>query len=303
VSYSPAQQQVIELLGRPPQPIAFDPGLRAELVAFLEAELEPLAGLIGDDEVWMSTHTLASVHGCETHFVATQGDFAWTVANARGTVAHKAIELSLFWRGEPEPMELATNALARLAEDDAGAGRFLQGLGEADRAQLLGEVNALVATFLECFPPLKPKWTPVCESKSRVELLGGRVVLSGKVDLTLGRSRGYEAEKVIVDLKSGQAAVVHRDDLRFYALVETLKLGVPPRLLASYYLETARAQPEDVSVDLLFAAARRTADGVRKVVELRSDSREPAVRPGPSCRWCPLRTTCPEGIAHLEGDA
>lgn len=298
--YSPAQQQVIDLLGRPPAPIVFDAALRADLLAFLEDEVAPLAPLLDGDPLWVSKHALASVHGCEALHVATVGEFAWSVANVRGSVAHKAIELSVFWRGEPQPGVLASEALERVADGDAGASRFLQGLGEADRAQLLGEVNALVATFLECFPPLKPEWRPVAESRSRVGLLDGLVVLSGKVDLTLGAALGQEARKVIVDLKSGAAAVVHRDDLRFYALVETLKLGVPPRKLASYYLDAGRAQPEDVTVDLLHAAARRTADGIRKLAELRAGQRPPAVRAGPSCRWCPLHATCPEGMLHLE---
>jgi RecB family exonuclease len=300
MAYSPAQQQVIDLLGRPAAPVVFDATLRDDLLDFLSDELTDLAPVLGDDALWVSKHALASVHGCEAHHVATSGDFAWSVANVRGTVAHKAIELSVFWRGEPNPALLATEALERLADADDGAARFLQGLGEADRAQLLGEVNALVATFLECFPPLKHEWRPVTESRSRVELLDGRVVLSGKVDLTLGTAVGQEARKVIIDLKTGGAAVVHRDDLRFYALVETMKLGVPPRKLASYYLDAGRAQPEDVTVELLHAAARRTADGVRKLAELRAGAREAAVRPGASCRWCPLRTTCPEGMVHLE---
>ena len=62
------------------------------------------------------------------------------------------------------------------------------------------------------------------------------------------------AGKVLVDLKTGGFAPSHRDDLRFYALVETLRLGVPPRLLASYYLDGGRLQQEPVSEDTLRGA-------------------------------------------------
>ena len=54
----------------------------------------------------------------------------------------------------------------------------------------------------------------------RAELCGGRVVLSGKADLTLGQPEGTGAGKVIIDLKTGGFAPVHREDLRFYALLE-----------------------------------------------------------------------------------
>ena len=60
-------------------------------------------------------------------------------------------------------------------------------------------------------------------------------MLSGKYDLTLGTSEpvgeageGMRAGKVIVDLKTGLRNLTDREDLRFYALIETLLVGVPP---------------------------------------------------------------------------
>jgi RecB family exonuclease len=309
MAYNPAQQRVIDLLGKRPDPAPMPEDLADSLLAFLTDELAEVAERIPDGrQVVASKHGLGTVHGCEAHHVALEGTFAWSVPVARGSVVHKAIELTVAWRGEPHPLTLVEEALERLADGDADLSRFLAGLAEADRAQLLSEANALVAGFLEGFPPLKREWRPVCESRSRVELFDAKILLAGRVDLTLGgptreadgRAR---SDKVIIDLKTGAPATVHRDDLRFYALVETLKLGVAPRLLATYYLDSARPQPEEVTAELLWAAARRTADGVRKMVALTFDGAEPAVRPGPACRWCPLQTTCPEGRVHLEQDA
>jgi CRISPR/Cas system-associated exonuclease Cas4 (RecB family) len=298
--YSPAQQQVIDLLGTGgSEPPAFPPGLAAELRSHLEEELAPLVSLLPEGEtLWVAKHDLATVHGCEAHHVAAKGQFSWSVPTVRGAVAHKAIELSVHWRGEPYPAELVDEAIARLIEDDRGPAEFLGALVASDLAQLRGEAGDLVAKFLECFPPLNPRWTPVTESRVRADLLDGAVVLSGKVDLTLGSSRGGEARKVIIDLKSGSPVVVHRDDLRFYALVETLRLGVPPRRVATYYLDAARAQPEDITPELLHAATLRVVAGVRKLVELKQ-GREPEVRPGAACRWCPLVESCEPGQAHL----
>jgi RecB family exonuclease len=91
---------------------------------------------------------------------------------------------------------------------------------------------------------------------------------------------------------------VHREDLRFYALIETLRIGVPPRLLASYYLDTASFVPEEVTEDTLMASVARLSDGVGRLVELLHGGRTPTRIPGPPCRWCPVYDTCEEGQAH-----
>jgi hypothetical protein len=157
-----------------------------------------------------------------------------------------------------------------------------------------------VAKFLECFPPLSTKWSPVVESRIYAHLLDARVTMQGRVDLTLGRSQGTTAGKVIVDLKTGNYSPAHRDDLRFYALVETLRLGVPPRLVATYYLDTARAETEVVTEELLEAACRRVVAGIERIVALATAPEIAVKRPGPACRWCRLLSECSEGRAHLD---
>ena len=302
-AFTAAQQALVALLGRPEQPPTFAAGLGEQLQAELEEVLAPVAsGYTPADPLWVSKHALAMVHGCEAHYVdAERRPFTWTVAAARGTVAHKAIELSVHWRGEAPPMDLVDEAIARLIQaDGAGLQRFLERLGEGDRSELRGATVDLVSRFQECFPPLRAAWIPVTESRARVELLGGAVILSGKTDLSLGRPLGSVANKVIIDLKSGRPSTTHREDLRFYALLETIKLGVPPRQLASYYLESARAHPEDVTVALLQSALRRTVDGITKIVELAAEARAPSVLPGPACRWCPISDDCPDGRAELQ---
>jgi hypothetical protein len=139
----------------------------------------------------------------------------------------------------------------------------------------------------------------VLESPLRAELGGGRVVLSGRVDLILGRTEGHVAGKAFVDFKTGGSHASHTDDLRFYALLEVLRLGVPPFRVGSYYLDQGALVTEDVTEGLLEAAAHRVADGVVKLADLRSKARPPRHRPGPGCRWCPLREGCDEGRRHL----
>ena len=116
----------------------------------------------------------------------------------------------------------------------------------------------------------------------------------------MGRADGLRAGKVLIDLKTGGFAPSHRDDLRFYALVETLRLGTPPRLIASYYLDGGRMQEELVSEDVLRSALERVVQGAVAVAELQFQGRTPVLRPGARCGWCPIRDTCETGQRWLE---
>jgi hypothetical protein len=301
--HNPAQVEVLETLGaRPHERPEFDPRLRAELRAELQERLAPVATRVpGGEVLWVSKHLLSSVHGCEGLFLAQQADeFAWSPQTARGSVAHKAIELSISWRGDPSAGELVDEAIARLIAGNDGLADYLGGLGEGERAELHGEAVERTAMFLECFPKLEPRWRPVAESRLRADLNDDRIVLSGKVDLTVGRPEGTRAGKVLIDLKTGGFAPAHRDDLRFYALIETLRLGVPPRLLATYYLDGGRLQGEPVTEALLGSALERVVDGADAAVALKHEGRVPELRPGPPCRWCSRRADCEVGHRYME---
>ncbi len=127
----------------------------------------------------------------------------------------------------------------------------------------------------------------------RHELHGGVITLGAKPDLALGRAVGHQARVLIVDLKTGQRYHRDADDLRFYALVETLRMGVPPFRIATFYLDTARWEHEDATEDVLEIATRRLIDGVIKLAELELGEREATYSPGPACGYCVLRHECP----------
>jgi hypothetical protein len=299
---NPAQTEVLEVLGaRPGERPSFDPRLRDWFREELEEALRPLAADLPKGEVLvLSKHLLGTLHRCEGLFLAQEADdFAWSVQNARGTVAHKAIELSVHWRGELVPAVLVDEAIARLIQGSNDLGDFLGGLTEGARAELRSACVEHTTMFLECFPPLEQRWWPVTESRLRVDLAEDRISLRGKVDLTVGKASGTQAGKVLIDLKTGAFSPVHREDLRFYALLETIRLGAPPRLLATYYLDGGRLHPEVVSQPLLEGAVLRVIEGVRVVVELVHLGREPELKPGTPCRWCPARETCDAGQRWL----
>jgi len=303
VEFNPAQQEVLDQLGAPrgewPR---FEVTLRHELRRELDNGLEPLLeSLDPDDQLFVAKHLLAQVHACERKFLADEADpFEWSVPLARGSVAHKAIELSIHWKREPDPLILVDEALARLGDGTDSLGDYLRTCGEVERAELRAEANDRVVKFLECFPPLKPAWRPVTESRLRLELHDARIVMSGKVDLSLGQPEGDRAGKVLIDLKTGAFSPSHIDDLRFYALIETIRIGTPPRRLATYYLDQGRFVPEDVTEGLLHSSAARVIDGSRRAVELRAGTDDLRVVPGPACRWCSALAECEEGKHHLD---
>ena len=275
-SLNPAQRRAVDLLRKPdvPPPAAPD-GLIARLVTELETGLADLLPHLAGERLHVNKHALARIHACERHYLGTHTDFEWSPRTARGSVVHKAVQLTINWRGEPHPPDLVDEALAILADGDDGLAGWLGGAGEAARAELRSEAVDLVSAFQECFPPLKSSWRPVTETPVRLDLFDGLVRLTGRVDLTLGTHSGNRPGKVIVDLKTGTPAVHHRDDLRFYALLETARIGVPPRGLATYYLDAAR-----VEVGRRHARRARLGTGPH-------DRRRPQVDRGPAAPSAP----------------
>lgn len=267
----------------------------------MEEALEPVAGGLGR-LLRVGKHDLSNVHTCESYFRAEKDSFVWAPRNAYGTVAHRALRLSVALRDEPAPLDLVDMAIDAYTADEQGSGLgpYLLGASRVELAELRAQANDVVVQFLECFPPLRREWRPRTDTPIVVKLCDDRIVLRGKPDLAFGQARGNEAGVLIVDLKTGGSYPHHFDDLRFYALLQTLKVGVPPYRVASYYLDSATFHHEDVTPSTLEIAAGRAVDGLRKVVRLLDQSLPAAVTPGPTCGWCRLRDDC-EGPAQLLG--
>jgi hypothetical protein len=302
VDLNPAQRQVLDELGSTDRPV-FRDELRDDLRGYLEEELAELLAE-AEEPLFLSKHQLGLLHGCEARYLAErQQPFSWSIAAARGSVAHKAIELMVTHRNSPTPLDLVERAVERIEDDEQSLGDFIRGLDEGERAELTSRANDFVTTFVETFPPLERRWKPVPEYSLRALLCEDRLTLRGKADLSLGYIRqGREAGKVLIDLKTGQPSHAHLEDLRFYALLEVLKMGVPPRLLVNYYLDAGTPRSEAVTEDLLWSAARRVVDGVASMAALVGPQpRDPVRTPGLNCRWCPANEDCEEGRRLLDG--
>ncbi|MFA5774880.1 MAG: hypothetical protein WC864_05835, partial [Ilumatobacteraceae bacterium] len=95
------QQAVLDALGKSadwqPLPTTVIEKIRTQL----HSDLQDIAEKITPESaMWVTKHKLTTVHGCETNYLASLDSFEWSVANVKGTVLHKAVELGLNWRGE-----------------------------------------------------------------------------------------------------------------------------------------------------------------------------------------------------------
>ncbi len=302
---TPVQARTLDVLGSAAADRrTWDPEVAADLTGRIVEGVGPLA-----EELWVTKGSLTRVLGCEGRFVAEEDDgFAWTVPTARGSIAHKAVELLAFARDTPTALDMVDETLARVVDDETLLGRalteFVRTLDPVEWAQLRSDTNRLASSFLDVFPPLQRAWAPVAERSMRAELAGGLLVVSGRPDLMLGRPQGTVARRVIVDWKSGRVRHDHLDDLGFYALLHTLFAGVPPVRVGTVYLDSGHVESRPVDDALLESAARRLVDGARRLVALRGGA-DPTLRPGPACAWCPRhqRQDCPDGAAWLRGRA
>jgi len=297
---TPAQQRTLTLLRRDTEPLVFDPAFVDQLVTTATEAVADLSARLGGERLWVSKNRLSGMHGCEVRYLAPD-DFEWTPASAAGFVAHKAIELAQYWRGELTPMDAVDEALARLVDQADGRGAYVAGLTDGDWAELRSRAVDRVTKFVQDFPPLPRTAQPVYEAAAKWQP-PGTIEFTGKADLVVGRPSGRESRLLIVDLKSGSRSYHHRDDLRFYALLQTLRQSVPPRQLVTYYLDYADAESEAVNEGILEAALHRALEGIERHIELTVEGREPVKRPGAACRWCPLRADCAEGRAFLDSE-
>lgn len=300
-----AQERVVQELGatgeqRPVFPDGLAAGLRERLTTGLQGVADNLEA---GDNLYISKFLLSQVLSCEArHLHELQQEFAWSVPVARGTVAHKAVELSVHWRTVPIANELVDQSIATLTNDGSPIADYLLHLPEAERAQLRSDAANSTQAFLDGFPPLrsKPQWRPAVEVRGRYEFLNSKLVLSGKVDLSLGGPTGDRSGRVFIDLKTGRRSQNHVHDLRYYALIETVRYGTPPRALASYYLDESRLSVEMVTQDVLWSAAERVIAGIERHQTLLAGEDAPVYRPSIACRWCPILSDCDTGRAWLD---
>lgn len=298
VGATPVQQRVrSDLLAwdepRPP----VDPHLASQLRSRLtELTADPVGLVPGGESLYLSKSKLDALT-CDGRYVdLVETPFAWSSPVVRGQLAHHGIEIDVAGGFQRDPAEVVRVAWERLATARGGPSEFLVSLGGAEADALRGEARAVVASFREQFPVV-PDWAMHPEDRLRVRLHEGRLVLTGRPDLRLGRPTTDARRMLLLDLKTGaRQPLRHRADMRFYALLATLKHEVAPFRVATYYLDEADWDAEDVDADVLEAALRDVAAKSARAALLehaRPPESEWQLVAGPQCGWCGRAPTCP----------
>ena len=272
----------IRTTGRP-RP-ATDPAFTADLRSLLESGLAELSVEAGSDDggrLVVTKDRLTRALSCPVHRTVDRfGERAFTIPLACGALVDVLFRQVVTIGTVGDPM---TDALDGLAMDghQAPLVAWIIDLAPAELAELGAEVDRQAHGLTERWPVLDASWLPRTQESLRAVLAAGRVELSARVDLAVGRRAEDEASVAIVDVKSGVRRPAHRYDLRFYALVEALCSSTPPFAVATYYSRTGELDVEPVTHDLLVEAVRRCLAGTRALAGATSEAEVGA--------WC---TTC-----------
>ena len=226
---------------------------------------------------------------------------AW--ANVRGTLVHAAIEADIDGARDLPPDAVADGAWHRLATqrpgDPSSIGAWLNARDAGERETMLAESTALLAGFREVWPDLRAAPLRVRTEHRLVVMLGGRSVqLQGVPDLLIESAvEDGRARSLLIDLKTGMPRGQRdRDELRFYALLATLRGGVPPFRWATLYVTEGRVEHEDLSEPILTTAADRVADAILQAVRMaETEPQAPGeqLAGGAWCAGCRRAPSCP----------
>ena len=304
----PVQERLVsELLAwDAPRPVG-DPGLRDRLLADLEAGLADAAARVpAGQRLFLGKSSLTSLV-CDGRFLdRIDAPFVWSPQLAGGKLAHRAIELDHAVRREPAPDQVVARAWHEAVTRGDSLADWLNTLDDVDAATLRQVAEQRVTDFRDTWPLLPARAHLRLEHRIDATLADGRVLVRGTPDLTIGGVRDDRCRMLLVDLKTGRRnPLVERQDLRLYALLATLKYGLPPFRWATYYVSEGAWDAEDLDPTLLHGAVDRVVDGARRAVELeyhRPAEDQLRLVGGAWCRFCGRRDTCPAAPADPLGD-
>lgn len=278
---------------RPPAQIGLADDLRELIAAGTADTLEGWTGR----SLWFGKSQLATVNRCEGALVAEAADRrpgALHPATVVGIASHRAIQLAHTHPGHPVSWYIDQSIEASLVED-AFKG-FWETATPGVQSDLQMQMLSRVTAFLDSWPPLDDRWSWRFEESLQAKV--GRLTLGAKVDLVLGRPRpDSKPTMFLADFKTGSVQEHHQTEAAFYALVTTLRYGIPPFRSTVYSLSAGEWTDPDVTAELLTATAHQVVDAVNAYVAVMTEQREPVLTPGGHCRFCPARDTCP--VAEL----
>ena len=296
---TPAQQRVWhELLRaddrsdeRPPT----DPGLGAHLRDLVLSRVGGAAlRLPPGERLWLNKTALAALE-CDGRFLDhRRTSFSWSTATVAGQLAHTAVEIDLAGGRQRGIDEIVAFAWQQLADGPTSAGAFLATLSGVEADALRAETASRCVAFRECFPHL-PAWMHPRTEVALTWRLTRQITVKGVPDLVVGRPHPRRRLLQLIELKTGGRSDAHADDLRLYAVLSTVKYGVAPFRVATYYLDEAAWALQDITAPVLEEAAETLAAKIVRAIDLVGAPPEDELnlRAGPACNWCARAADCP----------
>lgn len=302
---TPAQRRVVTELMAVEQveerPL-IDPDQHRRWWDFLHARLEPAveARPPGARRITLGKTQLDALDCDGRYLDLLASRFEWSEPTVRGQLVHRLIALDQQLEGRAGVKELADRAWEEFRHSGDGALAYLDGLDPVTAAALRTDAEQALQEFREVWPLLPARWNVRFEPKLVASLHRGAIELVGKPDVVLGRTHPTHRRVLLVDLKTGRRNLKDRQDMRFYALLATFKYKAAPFRVATYYVDEGEWDHEDVTDEVLEAAARGVADKAAAALRLADeDGTDPdrlRLVAGPACRWCGRAPTCPERI-------
>lgn len=268
--------------------------------ATLEDAVAPSAEQIPDGvTVRITKAKVHQVLTCERHLVARLGETVEPSPDlVRGRLLDRLFAQVVHGFGvSNEPVRDALEAAE--ADGDGSLTSDWAALSPGDQADVDEAVRAIAAALSSRWPQLPPNALVRLQETIRAELAGGRVALSGRVDLMVGKPTATHVGTTMIDVKGGRWRFQDSFDAGWYALIETLRHGVPPFQAGTYYLQDGALDLTVVSEDLLSQWTSRVADAAERLSQLAA-GRPPATTPNPLCPWCPALRACQPGRDFVE---
>jgi len=139
-------------------------------------------------------------------------------------------------------------------------------LPEAARRALAVAVAEQGRWLAQIWPPLDPRWAPTTGEALVMPLAGGRLVVTGRVDLGLGLPPRATASRCFVAVSADRPAPLVWERLWVAAVVETIRSGAPPFQLVVVSTGQRTASSMALDCDAVQWAAARLSDRIEAVV-------------------------------------